>query len=327
MTDGLWNGILALRTALVRTEGPVHFACLSMTGSTTLNQPLQGENVAYIGLGKSNHAPLAGQAYLQRLNAVRFEVRQAGTLDGQSLQSLKTYLPYLLLPQTASTYGRACTIAHFAQSLDGKIATKSGRSKWIGNDENLVHAHRMRALCDAVLIGSGTLVCDQPRLNVRHVTGDHPARVVVGRPNADYSSLLDACDQPIFVYGSADAAVDAPVEYTRLPDSPKGRVCSVHVLQALYKKGIRSVYLEGGPTTTSRFLEDGAIDVLQLHLSPMLFGSGMSAVHLAPINEVDEAIAFRSFTFEPIGDTVMFVGAPESAQSPIPVTAETHKSN
>ncbi|WP_421946394.1 RibD family protein [Phaeodactylibacter xiamenensis] len=323
MTDGLWNGVLALRVALSRTTQPVHFACLSTSGKAALNEPLSGDKVVYIGLGTGTHDPLPGQAYLQKTDALRFSIRKHGDFDAATLQYLRTYLPYLFLTQMADHMQRACTVAHFAQSLDGKIATESGHSKWIGNDENLVHAHRMRALCDAVLIGGGTLACDRPRLTVRHVAGEHPVRVVVGRPDADYDSLLQACDQPIFVYGAADARVDAPVDYTQLPDLPdEGRVCSVRVLKALYSRGIRTVYLEGGPTTTSRFLKDGAVDILQLHISPMLFGSGMGAVQFAPITKVDEAIAFRSFTFEPVGDTMMFVGIPENIQQSVPETPE-----
>jgi diaminohydroxyphosphoribosylaminopyrimidine deaminase/5-amino-6-(5-phosphoribosylamino)uracil reductase len=322
MTDGLWNGILALRAALSRTTPPVHFACLSASGEVSLNEPLSADKVVYIALDTGAHDPLPGQAHLQRIDTLRFSIRKHGDFDAVVLQYLRTYLPYLFLPQMADQMQRACTVAHFAQSLDGKIATESGHSKWIGNDENLVHAHRMRALCDAVLIGGGTLACDRPRLTVRHVAGEHPIRVVVGRPDADYDSLLKACDQPIFVYGTTKACVDAPVDYTQLPDSPEGRACSLRVLQALYSRGIRTVYLEGGPTTTSRFLKDGAVDILQLHISPMLFGSGMGAVQFAPIGKVDEAIAFRSFTFEPVGDTMMFVGIPENIQQSVPVTPE-----
>lgn len=322
MTDGLWDGILALRAALSRSTCPVQFACLSASGQVSLNGPLSADQVVYIGLGTGTHDPLPGQAYLQKTDALRFSIRKHGDFDAAALQYLQTYLPYLFLPQMADQMQRACTVAHFAQSLDGKIATESGHSKWIGNDENLVHAHRMRALCDAVLIGGGTLACDRPRLTVRHVAGEHPVRVVVGRPDADYDSLLQACDQPIFVYGATEAVVGAPVDYTQLPDLPEGRICSVRVLQALYGRGIRTVYLEGGPTTTSRFLQDRAVDILQLHISPMLFGSGIGAVQFAPIAKVDEAITFHSFTFEPVGDTMMFVGIPENIQQAVPVAPE-----
>ncbi|MEO0604067.1 MAG: RibD family protein, partial [Myxococcota bacterium] len=74
---------------------------------------------------------------------------------------------------------RPYVVAHLAQSLDGCIALPAGESQWISGHEDLVHTHRLRALCDAVLVGARTVVHDDPQLTVRHVEGPHPLRVVL----------------------------------------------------------------------------------------------------------------------------------------------------
>src|SRR5690606_16968152 len=73
----------------------------------------------------------------------------------------------------------ALTVAHLGQSLDGQIATSSGDSFYVTGAANLLHLHRMRALCDAVVVGAGTVVADDPRLTVRRAAGAHPVRVVL----------------------------------------------------------------------------------------------------------------------------------------------------
>jgi len=81
------------------------------------------------------------------------------------------------------------TMVHMAVSLDGKIATVNGHSKWIGNEQNLNHAHRLRAILDGILIGSGTVKTDSPTLNVRRVTGQSPTRFVLSNVSQDFSQL------------------------------------------------------------------------------------------------------------------------------------------
>src|SRR5262245_36305127 len=85
----------------------------------------------------------------------------------------------LYLPICSATSRRPMTIGHLGQSLDGFIATPSGDSQFVTGDDNIVHLHRMRALCDAVVVGAGTVAADDPQLTTRHVSGPNPLRVVI----------------------------------------------------------------------------------------------------------------------------------------------------
>ena len=110
---------------------------------------------------------------------------------------------------TRRRLGRAFAVSHFAQSLDGRIATLAGDSKRIGSPSNLVHAHRMRALSDGVLIGSRTLRRDRPRLTVRHVAGAQPARIVLASSDEGIDALAGIEGGPVYVVGGNGEPVAA----------------------------------------------------------------------------------------------------------------------
>lgn len=235
---------------------------------------------------------------------IEVEVVQRGAMPEAMLALLRMYLPYCLAPIEAQRRRRAIAVSHFAQTLDGRIATHRGDSRWIGCSENLVHAHRMRALCDAVLIGAGTLRRDRPRLNVRHVSGSDPTRIVVGSGPLDLSCLTDSSSAPVLTVGrnqSLDLASHTQSD---------GRVNGRELFEALFARGIHSVLVEGGATTTSRLLADGAIDVVQLHIEPLLLGPGLSPFSRPPAELIADAMSFRSQAFVPVGSGVMFVGRP-----------------
>lgn len=221
------------------------------------------------------------------------DVVQRGSIPDAALAMLQTYLPYCLAPIEAQKQRRAITVSHFAQTLDGRIATDGGDSRWIGCQENLVHAHRMRALCDAVLIGSGTLRRDRPRLTVRHVSGSDPIRVVVGSGPHDLTCLTESSDAPVITLANGNGHL-------------RGR----EILESLFERGIQTVLVEGGAATTSSLLADGMIDILQLHIEPLLLGPGLSPFDRPAAARIGDAITFRSQSFTRVGSGVMFVGRP-----------------
>ncbi len=155
-------------------------------------------------------------------------------------------------------------VGQLGQSLDGRIATVTGHSKWINGDHGLKHLHRLRAVVEAVMVGIGTAAFDDPMLNTRLVEGDDPARIVIdprGRLDPKAKLLREDGRRRIVVTGTAPRD-DLPrgVEQVRLPLLECGSMQPVEILRALKALGFSRVLLEGGAHTVSRFLDAGCLD-------------------------------------------------------------------
>ncbi|NBC83497.1 MAG: hypothetical protein GVY19_08955 [Bacteroidetes bacterium] len=229
-----------------------------------------------------------------------------GFLDDDSMSLLTNYLPYSLISWWAKKQQSTYAISHFAQSLDGKIATYTGESKWIGGDENLVHAHRMRALCDAILIGGNTLQRDHPKLTVRHVDGNNPIKIVVGNSDYPFESVLSSQDKTVFF--TTHNGIDKKGLDVVICENKNGFIHPDEILKQLYALNIYSVYIEGGAYTTSQFLLNHALNEIQLYLAPSIMGSGIANFTLPAIGGIDEAIRFTHHRFFNMGTGIMFAG-------------------
>jgi riboflavin-specific deaminase-like protein len=229
--------------------------------------------------------------------------------DAGLVEALRLYVP---LCTNRNFYPeRVFVIVHMAQSLDGMVATESGNSKWIGNDANLVHAHRLRALVDGVVVGGVTARLDMPSLNVRHVAGRNPVRIVFSDSFDDPSSLpaIDGM-KTLFVRSQASVSpeVSGDAEQVVCYGSSTSGAIVEEVLEKLHAGGISSILIEGGPTTFQSFLAAGAVDWLQLHIAPLLFGSGTAVLEADAIAEVADAIELRNVFYVIVDDAVMMTG-------------------
>lgn len=184
-------------------------------------------------------------------------------------------------------------IGQVGQSLDGRIATVSGHSKYINGPAGLTHLHRLRALVDAVVIGVGTALADDPQLTVRRVAGPQPARVVID-PNGRLlaGARLFASDGARRLLVTAEGTRCAPpagVEILALPTNDKF-IAPRTILAALANRGMRRVLIEGGADTVSRFLAAGCLDRLHVVVAPIILGSGRASFALPPIERADQAL-------------------------------------
>jgi diaminohydroxyphosphoribosylaminopyrimidine deaminase/5-amino-6-(5-phosphoribosylamino)uracil reductase len=313
-----WEALLRVREAVGLCGEPIGL-CYFRLGregggrSVSLDRPFRastrsGRTVAVI-LDPSLPAPPRARAdavfSIDGLIGVR--TLRAGGLPGPLLQLFKTYLPYAFSPMHARRLGRAFAVSHFAQSLDGRIATLAGDSKRIGSPSNLVHAHRMRALSDGIIIGSRTLRRDRPRLTVRYVEGAQPARIVLASSNDGLGALAGIEGGDVYLVGGNGHPAPPGVSVVPLRGA-NGSIPTSDILRELLKRGIRSVYIEGGALTTSRFLGEGNVDVVQVHIAPMILGSGLSSFRLPPVPDIGSAVRLAGHVFTPVDDGMMLVG-------------------
>ncbi len=186
----------------------------------------------------------------------------------------------LYLPVCTARPERPFVVAHLGQSLDGCIATHSGDSRFVTGEANHRHLHRLRALCDAVVVGVETIATDDPLLTTRLVPGDNPVRVVLDPSSRIRPAAGVLTDRRAPTIHAVDAA--------RLPETG-GRTGAAEVvgvprhgnnldlralLSVLNARGLHALFVEGGGVTVSQFLEAGLIDALQIAIAPVIIGSG-----------------------------------------------------
>jgi diaminohydroxyphosphoribosylaminopyrimidine deaminase/5-amino-6-(5-phosphoribosylamino)uracil reductase len=199
-------------------------------------------------------------------------------------------------------------VAQIGQSLDGRIATASGHSQYINGAAGLLHLHMLRSLVDAVVVGVGTALADDPQLTVRRVEGTSPARVVIdpnGRlPASARVFAPDGIRRLVVVAEGTDFPATPGVENIALPVTG-GRIAPADILAALAGRGIRRILIEGGATTVSNFLMAGCLDRLHVIVAPIVIGSGRPSFILPPIERADQAmrVPIRSHQLD---DEVLF---------------------
>jgi riboflavin-specific deaminase-like protein len=201
-------------------------------------------------------------------------------------------------------------VAHLGQSLDGRIATVDGSSRWVTGPEDVVHNHRMRALFDAVVVGAETVRQDDPQLTVRLVPGRNPTRVVVDprrRLKAGYRLFTDGTAPTLVL--CADELVGrrqrlGQAEVIGIP-AEAGRLGPAAVLDLLARRGLRRVFIEGGGITVSRFLAAGCLHRLQITIAPLIIGSGRPSISLPRIGRLSEGLRPTVRKFD-LGRDILF---------------------
>ena len=191
----------------------------------------------------------------------------------------------------AVTTGRPFVTWKVAATLDGRVAATDGTSRWISGEGSRAQVHRLRERCDAIAVGTGTVLADDPHLTVRdadgRLTAVQPVRVVVGlRDLPPAARVLD------------DAA---PTVHLRTHDPAE-------VLAALAQREVRHLLLEGGPRLAAAFLAAGAVDEVVWYAAPLLLGSGSPALADLGIATLGDALRLRDVRVEQVGEDARISG-------------------
>ncbi|MFF0064274.1 bifunctional diaminohydroxyphosphoribosylaminopyrimidine deaminase/5-amino-6-(5-phosphoribosylamino)uracil reductase RibD [Streptomyces sp. NPDC005279] len=215
---------------------------------------------------------------------------------------------------TSVRLGRPYVLWKYAATLDGRIAAQDGTSRWITSPESRADVHRLRAEADAVIVGSGTARADDPHLAIRGIEGAvQPLRVVVDtegtavKPGARV--LDDAAPTLIAVAEDAETGLR---DVVRLPRAANGLSVPA-LLEALHRRGVRSVLLEGGPTLAGAFVAAGAVDKVVGYLAPVLLGAGRTALAGAGISTIAEALRLDMTETVRIGPDLRVTATPATA--------------
>jgi diaminohydroxyphosphoribosylaminopyrimidine deaminase/5-amino-6-(5-phosphoribosylamino)uracil reductase len=197
-----------------------------------------------------------------------------------------------------------------ATSLDGRIATATGISRWITGEAARAEVHRLRGASDAVLIGIETALADDPELTVRlpGYNGRQPARVVLDsrqRLTPDCKLVMTARETPTFVVTvdpPAQLLLDAGVEVITVPDAGDGRADLKSTVAALVARGLSNLLVEGGGQVAGAFLRCDLVDEIVWFRAPiMLGGEGRPAVGALGVQALADAPRFRRLDVSEVG--------------------------
>ncbi|MDQ0769599.1 diaminohydroxyphosphoribosylaminopyrimidine deaminase/5-amino-6-(5-phosphoribosylamino)uracil reductase [Pseudarthrobacter defluvii] len=208
------------------------------------------------------HDPAAGGAATLRAAGIRVRsglgADEALDLNRQWFEAVATKRPFVTL--------------HIAQTLDARIAAEDGTSQWISSPESLADNHGIRGRIDAILVGTQTVLVDNPRLTARDASGNptpkQPVRAVMG---------LRGIPEVAAIHGDDGLAVHLPTRDPR------------EALSMLYESGTRHVMVEGGSSILSSFLAAGLVDELIVYVAPTLLGSGTPSLNGLGITSLPDA--------------------------------------
>ncbi len=270
--------VVALRAAAEGAEGATLYATLEPCNHEGRTPPctdeILGAKVRRVVIGCRDPNPNVTGGGIERLRDAGVEV-VSGVLEDECRDLVRPWSKFI-------TTGTPFLSLKLAVSLDGRIATRSGVSKWITCDESRRRVHSLRAEHDAVLVGITTVLADDPHLTVRDVAGRNPVRCVMDsklRIPLDSQLVTSAQDAGTCVITTEDASraieeslVEAGVKVLRVAATAEGRVDVMAALRELAAREIVSVLCEGGAELAGTLLAAGLPDQMNVFVAPILLG-------------------------------------------------------
>lgn len=309
--------IEALRKAGKRASGAQMFVnlepCCHQGRTPPCTQALIESGIKEVFVGMRDPNPLVAGKGIRRLKQAGIPVH-TGLLKQECQHLNEVFVKYI---QT----GMPFVTLKSALSLDGKIATSTGESQWITGPEARQRVHRMRDQVDAILVGAGTVLKDNPRLTTRLKKGKgrNPARVILdaGAEIPLRARVFNHADRDRVVYITTSKASVARVNRlisrgvtTHVFSSNNGHISLKKLTKLLGKMEIASVVLEGGGGINASALKSGIVDKVMLFLAPTIIGgeSAPGVVGGPGIKNLKQALNIKNVTVTPVGADLMIEG-------------------
>jgi 3,4-dihydroxy 2-butanone 4-phosphate synthase/GTP cyclohydrolase II len=280
--------------------------CLELLGVRSVrlltNNPSKVEALTRVGIDVERTVPLQTSPhvrnieYLEAKEARLGHVLPAGVpLDGDPIGEATNVAP--LLGRTAAPAWRPYVVLKYAQTVDGRIATRGGDARWISGEAERRISHGLRAACDAVLVGVGTAILDDPQLTVRMVPGPSPLRVVLDSTLRLPSTarVLDDRAGSVVITTELSSEADRAALRTRavrvhvVEAGPRG-VALASALRTLRALGVSSLLVEGGARVITSFFVEKLVDRLVVGIAPTIMGTGIEAVGDLGVARVAESV-------------------------------------
>jgi diaminohydroxyphosphoribosylaminopyrimidine deaminase/5-amino-6-(5-phosphoribosylamino)uracil reductase len=229
---------------------------------------------------------------------------EIGVLEAESRRLNEAFIKHI-------TTGAAFVIAKCAMSLDGKIATRTGDSKWVTGEAARAFVHRLRNEVDAILVGSRTVMLDDPSLTTRLPEGKikDPIRIILDADeylSSDKRVFHHDSDAPTWVAVPKGNAAPAADEVLEIPRAEGGLDMRV-LMRELGRRNVTSVLIEGGGATLASAFEAGVVDKVMFFVAPKIIGGkdAVTAVSGAGVKTMNEAILLRDMKATPVGEDIL----------------------
>jgi diaminohydroxyphosphoribosylaminopyrimidine deaminase/5-amino-6-(5-phosphoribosylamino)uracil reductase len=311
--------IMALRQAGSRAKGATMYVtlepCCHHGRTPPCTQAIIDAGISEVHMSLIDPNPLVSGKGVKALKAAGIKTF-VGQYEDRAGEINEGYIKYI-------TTGIPLVIAKFAMSLDGKIATKTGDSKWISSEESLKFVHYLRHIVDAVMVGANTVVADDPQLSARGCSGRggktkvQPLRVIVdGRGRTPISAkvfkepgkTLVAVAKPLNAK-SAERFKKTGAEIIELP-AEKGVIDLKELLTVLAKREVTSVLVEGGSALFGSLFDSGLIDKVLAFVSPIIVGGdeAKTAVGGSGVKKISDALHLKRVKMLEFGDDILVSG-------------------
>lgn len=249
-------------------------------------------NIRRVVIGTLDPNPLVNGKSVEILKQQGIEIR-VGVLEEECRYLNEAHFKHM-------STGIPLVTLKFAQTLDGRIATVTGKSRWISSEKFQRMVHKLRAINDAIMVGIDTVLADDPQLTVRLVKGRNPTRVILDsrlRISADARVVGSQEVAPTIIATTTRADEkklsslrEIGLEVLVIQENESGEVDLRHLLSILGERGISSVLVEGGAGVITSLLRQNLVDKMVIAVAPKLMGKGIEAVGELNIREVSQTL-------------------------------------